>query len=125
MTKHFSDKELTCKCGCGRMKMDPGFMNKVEDLRVAIGRALVPTSAYRCPEYNAKISRTGASGPHTTGKAIDIAICGEDAYKLVKLAMDFGFSGIGISQRGAHNGRFIHLDDLSFPDYPRPRIWSY
>lgn len=125
MTPHFSKAELQCHCGCHKTKMDPDFLVKLEDLRRAFNKPISPSSAYRCPSNNTKISKTGQNGPHTTGKAIDIPVSGEDAYDLVQLAFLVGFSGIGISQRGPHKKRFIHLDTLHYPDYPRPRIWTY
>ena len=36
---------------------------------------------------------------------------------------DGNFSGIGVSQKGAWEGRFIHLDMVQ--DESRPAIWSY
>jgi hypothetical protein len=51
---------------------------------------------------------------------------GADALELVALALAYGFTGIGVNQKGAHDGRFIHLDDLdNAPGQPRPCIWSY
>src|SRR5690625_2478038 len=61
-------------------------------------------------------------GP-TTGRAVDIAVRGERAYWIVANANRYGFTGVGVSQKGG--SRFIHLDDLSAPDYPRPSVWSY
>jgi hypothetical protein len=71
------------------------------------------------------VSTTGFDGPHTTGKAADILVYGEDALLLLKLALARGFTGIGISQKGDIHSRFIHLDILAQPDYPRPFLWSY
>jgi zinc D-Ala-D-Ala carboxypeptidase len=120
MTPHFSNAELACKCGCGMLPAQD-FMDKVEKLRIAYGKPLGITSAARCPTHNAKVSKTGATGPHTTGRAIDFDVDRADAYRLAKLAFDHGFTGIGINQKGG--GRFIHVDDLA--DAPRPTIWSY
>lgn len=121
---YFSDKELACRCGkCDSSnKMDMVFMSKLNMLRLWYGKPIILSSAYRCPEYNKQVSTTGLNGPHTTGKAVDILVSGEDAYKIVELAFDFGFTGIGIKQLGDNNKRFIHLDTVP---YPRPRIWSY
>lgn len=119
---HFSERELMCRCGCGRADMDPGFLERLELLREHFGSPLVLTSAFRCPEHNKKVSSTGKTGPHTTGKAVDILVAGEEAYRLVKSALSFGFQGLGVKQKG--QARFIHLDDLT-PPCPRPRIWSY
>ncbi|MCA9233254.1 MAG: DUF882 domain-containing protein [Planctomycetales bacterium] len=123
MTPHFSDGELMCKCGC-ELLPEQDFMDKIEALRVAYGRSMTVTSAARCPEYNAKVSGTGRTGPHTTGRAIDIAIDRKAAWELLSLAVQFGFTGIGVQQKGG--GRFLHFDDLpNAPGQPRPTIWSY
>lgn len=122
-TKNFTPAEVACKCGCG-MLPDAGFMNKVQGLRDYVGSALKPTSGARCPAYNAKVSETGATGPHTTGHAIDFETRGTEAYKVANAAFRLGFSGIGINQKG--DSRFVHIDDLpNMPGCPRPRIWSY
>lgn len=126
MTPHFSvegDPKLACSCGCGLLP-DPDFMAKIEALRVAFGKPLVVTSAARCPEYNSRVSGTGRTGPHTTGRAIDFAVSRADAHRLLALAMRADFPGIGVQQKGA--GRFLHIDDLpDAPGQPRPTIWSY
>lgn len=101
------------------------FMQKVERLREAVGFPMPVTSAARCPIHNVTVSATGAAGPHTTGRAIDIGVRGEQALMLVFTALQTGgFTGIGVHQKGA--SRFIHLDDLYNKDgQPRPTIWSY
>ncbi len=124
-SRHFTLHELQCHCGCGEALMDAGFLTKLEDLRTAFAKPMTVTSGYRCPAHNTKVSHTGANGPHTTGHAIDIKVCGADAYQLLLLAMQLGFSGLGISQRGSMESRFIHIDNLSYPNYPRPRVWTY
>ena len=125
MTPHFhvdSDR-LACQCGCG-MLPEQDFMDKVEILRVRCGFPLPVTSAARCPEYNAKVSATGRSGPHTTGRAIDLAVSGQRALELVRMALASDFTGLGVNQNGS--ARFIHLDDLPNKDgQPRPHLWSY
>ena len=123
---HFSETELTCHCGCNRQEMVPVFMEKLETLRVAYGKPLPINSGFRCPMHNAQASQTGLSGPHTTGKAVDILVSGEDTYHLLGLAIKLGFTGIGLSQRGAHNSRFLHLDMIEpGPGRPRPFVWTY
>lgn len=124
MTPHFSERELECKCGCGALP-SIRFMSKVELVRVRHGKPMRVSSAKRCPDYNAKVSKTGRDGPHTKD-AIDFTSSGADALDIVRIAIEEGFSGIGVSQKGPHGIRFIHIDDL--PDalgQPRPTIWSY
>ena len=124
---NFSEREFACK-GSGLCKMHPGFMDRLQALRTEFGKALRVTSGYRSPAHNAAVSSTkSASGPHTTGRAVDLAVSHEDAYRLLALALKHGFTGIGIAQKGEPKTRFIHLDDLTPADghTPRPTIWSY
>lgn len=103
------------------------FMEKVETIRAVYGKPMKVNSAARCSAYNAKVSSTGLTGPHTTGRAIDIGISGHDAHELLRAAMRYGyFTGIGVSQKGPHKDRFLHLDDLPNVDgQPRPWVWTY
>lgn len=99
------------------------FLDKIQDLRTRLGFSLPVTSYYRSPEYNETVSTTGSEGPHTTGRAIDLGVSGEDAFTLLQAAMQLGFTGIGVKQKGPWAGRFIHLDDIHGDN--RPRVWSY
>ena len=106
--------------------MDKKFMHRLEELRSAYGRPMVISSAYRCPDHNSRVSKTGRDGPHTTGQAIDILVSGQDAYELLFFAIGYGFAGLGINQSGPSSQRFVHLDRLeSLSSRPRPSIWSY
>lgn len=126
---HFKPAEFACKCGrCGSdgLEMDMNFIFALDQLRERSGNAMVITSGYRCPAYNASISVTGHDGPHTTGRAADVGISGERAFHLIMQASLGGWmTGIGLNQTGPYEKRFIHLDDLQGPDHPRPRIWTY
>ena len=100
------------------------FMERIEKLRIQYGKPMRVTSAARCPEYNAAVSSTGGTGPHTTGRAIDLGVSRGEAWTVLRLAMIAGFTGIGVAQKG--DGRFLHLDDLGNADgQPRPTVWSY
>ena len=123
--QYFTMEELTCHCGCRQMKMSPIMMPKLVAVRRRLGFPLPIGSGYRCPRYNAQVSETGTYGPHTTGHAVDVEIRGSSAYRLIQAAIDAGFTGIGVQQKGA--ARFIHLDDLTQADgfASRPWVWSY
>ena len=121
---NFTPAEFACK-GTGRMLIVPAYMDKLQRLRTMYGRPIRLTSGYRTPEHNAMVSTTGQHGPHVTARAIDIAVAGEDAVDLLELSFAYEFTGFGIKQHGPHASRFIHLDDLTPPDFPRPMIWSY
>lgn len=122
--KYFSLEELTCHCGCGSMEMKDDFMRKLVALRDDLQVPLRVTSGFRCRRWNNHVSTTGEYGPHTTGRAVDIAIAGPDAFDLVRHALAREFTGIGIRQHGPWSGRFIHLDDLVILN-GRPRVWTY
>ena len=83
-------------------------------LRVSSGR--------RCEHHNDRVStaKNEKNGVHTLGKASDILTYGERAMLLFEKARQIGFSGIGLSQRGPHQDRFVHLDTK-----PRKALWSY
>lgn len=125
--EHFTLEELSCRCGCGQMKMSADFMEKIVKLRKMYGAALPVNSAYRCPAHNAKVSNTGLDGPHTTGHAMDLGIKGKEMLDVLDCARRLGgFTGFGINQKGPHRGRFLHLDDLIEPEEtPRPWVWTY
>lgn len=116
--QYFSDHELACR-HCGQCRMHPLMMEKLVRVRQAYGRPMIVSSAYRCPEHNAAVSSTGLTGPHTTGRAVDIVVYGEHAVELLYIALVNGFKGIGVQQKGPHAKRFLHLDDI------RARMWSY
>ena len=123
MTPHFSKSELECKCGCGEASMSPDFLKRLERVRIAFGRPMIISSGYRCPDYNFEIG-SGKLSPHTEGRAVDVAVRGGDALKLVDVGIYCGMTGFGISQKG--ESRFIHLDDAdAIKGRPRKWIWSY
>ena len=124
MWNYFSVDELKCK-GTDECEMDEGFMEKLEALRHEFNEPMIVSSGYRHESYNQVIGGAKNS-PHLYGKAVDIVISGKSAYRLMKLAIQHGFTGIGVSQRGPHERRFIHLDTKENSEvHPRPWIWSY
>jgi len=120
--QHFTIEELTCNCGCENMLMDEAFMAKLVFLRKRVKFAMPITSGYRCPSHNHAVSDTGLDGPHAQGKAVDVQISGELATILIRDALNIGFLGVGIRQRGERDKRIVHLDTV-------PRvcqiIWTY
>lgn len=125
-SRHFSDAELRCTCGCGVNGMQQGTVDRLQRVRDQVGVPLVVSSGYRCPTHNAAVSHTGTTGPHTTGHAVDLAVRGPLAVRVLAVALQAGFCGVGVSQRGAYAGRFLHLDDCpAGPACPRPAVWSY
>jgi zinc D-Ala-D-Ala carboxypeptidase len=93
-------------------------MERLQKARDIFGPMRI-SSGYRCAKHplEAKKARPGA---HASGHAADVAVRGEEAHRLLKIALEVGFTGIGVQQKG--EGRFIHLDDLD--NDLRPTVWS-
>lgn len=124
VTKNFTREELACK-HCGRMHIPQSSLDRLQRVRDRFGKRMTVSSGDRCPDHNAAVSKTGRDGPHTKG-AFDILVSGADAYALLRIALEEGFTGIGVSQKGDHGARFLHMDDLpDAPGQPRPTVWSY
>ena len=121
---NFSKEEMSCSA-TGECEMDEIFMDALQFLRMEFGKPMVVTSAYRARTHPAEAKKKTV-GTHRLGMAVDIAVSGKDALRLVQLAINQGFTGIGVNQKGPHSQRFIHLD-IAPPGEgrPRPHIWSY
>ncbi len=98
--------------------MDEKFMQKLQQLRDKLG-PLPISSGVRCEKHNHDSGGYPKSA-HLQSKGADIKIFGPRALALVEEARRIGFSGVGISQKGDHSTRFIHLDTM-----PRQALWSY
>ncbi len=126
----FTVSELQCRCGtCAPeswRNISFELMDKVQQLRDRLGFALPISSGYRCAQHpDERKKRT--PGAHNLGLAVDIRCVGEQADRVLEAAFEMGcFTGKGISQRGPHGVRFIHLD-IATPEQikPRPWLWSY
>ena len=123
LSTYFTQYEFKCS-HTGQCDMDPEFIRKLNELRTAYGKPMKITSGYRHTTHPIERKKK-TPGAHTTGQAADIAVSREDAFHLLRIALNTGvFNGIGIQQKGS--GRFIHLDTIeNSSSRPRPTIWSY
>lgn len=117
--KYFHPDEFRCQ-HCGNEGIKSSFTEKLDAIREECGFPFLISSGYRCSEHpiEAKKEKPGA---HSTGHAADIAVTGEQAIRVLEIAIKHGIKRIGVNQKGG--GRFIHLDTA--PDLPSPAIWSY
>lgn len=121
--KYFTEDEFRCQCGCDQVKVDENLLYKLDSLRAIVNFPLQVTSGYRCPDHPIE-ARKQTPGTHSTGKAVDIGVSREKAHKVLYVALEMGFTGIGVQQKG--NNRFIHLDVCTDEDgFSRPTVWSY
>lgn len=120
LTKNFSKGEFECHCGCGLDKMDVNFVKRLQILRDHCNFPLIVNSGRRCKYWNTK-SHGYPSSAHLEGLAVDIRVDREKARILMQHALEMGFKGIGLQQKG--EGRFIHLDMK--PRKNGMAIWTY
>lgn len=114
---HFSEEEMTCKCGCGRCIMDEGFMLKLDRAR---RMAMVPfhiSSGFRCPKHNVKVKGVKDSS-HLRGIAADISVFDSTSrFRILSALLAAGFHRIGVGQT------LIHVDDDATKD--ASVVWLY
>tara|TARA_B100000029_G_scaffold484990_1_gene537837 strand:+ start:2490 stop:2834 length:345 start_codon:yes stop_codon:yes gene_type:complete len=100
--------------------MDEKLLSMLDDLREAYGYPIKLTSTYRSPDHPIEAKKS-KPGEHAYGAAVDIAcVGGEATYKLVKAAIEVGFTRIGISRKN----NFVHVG-IGYPDAPPVTIWTY
>ena len=120
---NFSAKEFACQ-HCGENGISELLLDALQSLREDLGFPFVISSGFRCKEHPVEINKK-KPGTHNQGIAVDIACSHKQALQIVSSAESYGFTGIGVNQKGNY-GRFIHLDvGKATNDRPRPHIWSY
>lgn len=117
---NFTRKEMACQ-HCGAEGIKPALMDKLQELRNRYGKPMRITSAYRCPQHPIEAKKS-SPGAHAFGLAADVGVEGMEAYKVLQIAFELGFTGIGVQQKGT--GRFIHLD-VRNGELSGPTVWSY
>lgn len=110
---NFTKEEFDCS-ETGENDMKPRFLEMLQMLREQYGKPMKITSGYRSPNHNIE-KRKSKPGTHAHGIAADIYCTGPDKFRLVKLAINSGFTGIGVASN------FIHLDCSR----ERCAIWGY
>lgn len=101
-------------------KMNPVLLTMLDDLREEYGYPIKLTSTYRSPDHPIEAKKS-KPGEHAYGAAVDIAcVGGEATFKLVKAAIEVGFTRIGISRKS----NFVHVG-IGYPGAPETTIWTY
>ena len=101
---NFSPAEIACR-GTGKLLVNEDALNRLQELRVTLGKPLIVNSAYRSPEHNRKVGGANAS-KHLEGSAFDISMANHDPASFIAAARKAGFKGIGTYSRS----NFIHID---------------
>ena len=104
ITPNFDSTEFTCKCGCGRNKINERFVERLQMLRNKIGAPINVTSGFRCPTHSIRVGGS-YNDAHTLGIAADIYVNGLSSLQLARYAEELGFGGIGII-----DNKCVHVD---------------
>lgn len=116
MAKYFRLSEFACNC-CGVHRMDPDFVDTLDNIRIDADMPMVITSGYRCPKHNANVGGKATSA-HTKGLAVDIdCTTSRMRFMILRAAIKHKVIRVGIAKD------FIHLD--MDPDLPSLVAWLY
>ena len=85
--------------------MNETALDKLQALRMRLGKPLIIRSAYRSPEHNRAVGGAKAS-KHMEGIAFDIAMTNHDPEVFETAARMVGFEGFGFYPRSG----FMHVD---------------
>lgn len=110
ITPHFNSNELDCKCknaDCTITLVDYDHINKLEKLRVMLGKSIRINSAYRCEKHNKSVGGATKS-QHREGTATDITVSGMTPDKVAEYCLKI-FDGIG------QYNSFTHVDSRGTP----------
>ena len=100
--------------------MDEKLLSMLDKMREIYGHPIKITSSYRSPEHPIEAAKENP-GEHAYGAAVDIvSVGGEATFKLVKAAMEVGFTRIGVSRKN----NFVHVG-IGYPDAPKITLWTY
>lgn len=124
LSEYFVGSEFDCPCTeCSVTLCDSRLVEKLTEVRRAIGRAIKITSGYRCASYQNNLrlrgyeTATGVS-QHELGRAADF-VAGNDASvggkELERLARAAGFKAVGVGNT------FVHVDLRD----DKERRWEY
>tara|TARA_B100002049_G_C15789778_1_gene254296 strand:- start:45 stop:407 length:363 start_codon:yes stop_codon:yes gene_type:complete len=118
VTENFTEKELACS-HCGALPPWIGeFAQHLEDLREEARMPLPISSGFRCINHEIESDKP-FPGEHYYG-AVDVLVSGAEAQRLIAVAIQGGWLGIGVQQKGPIAARYIHLDRRA-----HAALWSY
>ena len=100
--------------------MDEKLLSMLDEMREIYSYPIKITSSYRSPDHPIEAAKK-EPGEHSYGAAVDIVSDGGGkTFRLVKAAIEAGFTRIGVSRKKG----FIHLG-IGYPGAPEKTIWTY
>jgi uncharacterized protein YcbK (DUF882 family) len=117
MSKYFTDDEIRCKCGCGKVIVEGKLLQMLDQARWRLGRPVIIVSGFRCYKHNLDVGGKSTSS-HRYGLAVDIE-CenSRDRQVLLRVLRRVGFTRIGIAKTFIH----VDIDQLKFQNV----TWVY
>ena len=107
LSAHFKVREFACGDGSDAILVAPRLVMVLESIRTHFASAVIINSAYRTPQYNAKVGGVTDS-QHCYGTAADIVVRGKTPAQVAAYARQLmpDWGGVGVySQKG-----FTHID---------------
>lgn len=113
---YFRQDEFRCP-HCDVVIVSAFLIHKLNKIREAFGKPMIVNSGYRCEYWNEKVGGKPNSA-HRKGTAADIQCSSShDRLLLIRLALEVGFTRIGVGKD------FIHLDVDTL--LPQEVLWVY
>ena len=112
LSTNFTVKEFACKDGSDAVLVAPRLVMVLQSIRSHFGVPVVIHSAYRTPQYNAKVGGV-AHSQHCYGTAADITVRGQDPAGVAAYARSImpDWGGVGIYAKKG----FTHIDVRETP----------
>ena len=103
LSPHFRLSEFASKDGSDKVLVDNDLVSLLEQIREAVGGAVVINSAYRSPAHNAAVGGVSNS-QHVYGRAADIVVAGASPLLVGQIAEYYldRRGGIGVYQTFTH-----------------------
>lgn len=105
LSAHFKVREFACGDGSDAVLVAPRLVMVLETIRTHFGAPVVIHSAYRTPQYNAKVNGA-AHSQHCYGMAADISVKGHAPAEVAAFAWTLmpDWGGVGVYDS------FCHID---------------
>jgi len=101
LSEHFSAAEFMCHDGSSHA-INPILLKKLEALRTRVKVSVHIDCGYRSPAYNATLKGAAKHSQHMLGNAADIKVAGFTPKQIYDLAIELGFTGIGLYDTFTH-----------------------
>ena len=107
--KHFTRDEFKCKCGkhCDGFPVEPEkkLVTVADRVREHFGKSAIISSGVRCRLRNAELPGSAANSLHLKGYAMDFAVIGVSAAKLLAFVRTLP----GVAEAYAIDGSYVHM----------------